>query len=110
MAKIKIGKTFTTVTPLSKALAMILFILFPFAGFYLGMKFQQKMSPQGIYYVSKQTTNSPNPSRIPIVDQNQRVDMSSWKSFVNSTYGYTFQYPSDWQLLGDQSADSDYIV
>ena len=40
-------KSFTTVTPLSKTLALILFILLPFMGFYAGMKFQQSMEPTG---------------------------------------------------------------
>jgi hypothetical protein len=33
----------TTVTPFSKYLAIFLFILLPFLGFYMGMKFQRKM-------------------------------------------------------------------
>lgn len=33
----------TTVTPFSKYLAMFLFILLPFIGFYMGMKFHSKM-------------------------------------------------------------------
>lgn len=33
----------TRVTPFSKYLAMFLFVLLPFIGFYLGMKFQTKM-------------------------------------------------------------------
>lgn len=39
----KLPKWLTTVTPFSKALAMILFIAFPFLGFYLGMKYQEKL-------------------------------------------------------------------
>ncbi len=37
-------KAFTTVTPLSKALAMILFIAFPFIGFYIGMQYQKMLT------------------------------------------------------------------
>jgi hypothetical protein len=37
----KLSKTLTSVTPFSKYLAMFLFILFPFVGFYLGMRYQQ---------------------------------------------------------------------
>ncbi|HSW96967.1 MAG TPA: hypothetical protein VLF89_04020 [Candidatus Saccharimonadales bacterium] len=43
MAKKKSFQWATTVTSFSKSLAMILFILFPFIGFYLGIKYQQKM-------------------------------------------------------------------
>ena len=40
----KFPKWLTTVTPFSKALAMILFIILPFVGFYLGMQYQQKVA------------------------------------------------------------------
>lgn len=38
----RLPKSFTTVTPLSKTLAFILFIALPFAGFYLGMEYQKR--------------------------------------------------------------------
>lgn len=38
----KISKKFTTVTPLSKFIAMALFITLPFFGLYLGIKYQEK--------------------------------------------------------------------
>ncbi len=37
----KLSKKYTTVTPLSKILALILFIALPFIGFYLGMLYQK---------------------------------------------------------------------
>lgn len=39
-------KSFTTVTPFSKLLAMFLFILFPFVGFYLGTQYQRDLDIQ----------------------------------------------------------------
>jgi hypothetical protein len=45
MAKKKLSKTWTTVTPLSKFLAMALFILLPFVGFYLGVQYEKKVTP-----------------------------------------------------------------
>lgn len=45
-------KELTTVTPFSKYLAMFLFILFPFFGFYLGMEYQRRLD------VSNQLTKS----------------------------------------------------
>lgn len=39
----KISKKFTTVTPLSKFIAMVLFIIFPFVGFYLGLQYQKNL-------------------------------------------------------------------
>lgn len=37
----KVSKRYTTVTPLSKTIALILFIALPFAGFFLGMSYQR---------------------------------------------------------------------
>jgi hypothetical protein len=37
-------KSFTTVTPLSKALALALFIALPFVGFYLGWSLKNSLS------------------------------------------------------------------
>lgn len=37
----KLSKKYTTVTTLSKTLALIMFIVFPFIGFYLGMQYQK---------------------------------------------------------------------
>lgn len=39
-----IPKELTTVTPLSKALAVILFITLPFIGFFLGVKYQSSLN------------------------------------------------------------------
>lgn len=73
MAKKK--NSFNTVTPLSKTLAMILFILFPFVGFYLGIQHQKKLSlPLDSI---TQTTNVPN----------------DWKSYSNTKYNFTVSYP-----------------
>ncbi|HVA97145.1 MAG TPA: hypothetical protein VND99_05815 [Candidatus Acidoferrales bacterium] len=48
MAKKRFPKWATKVTPLSKFLAMALFIIFPFVGFYLGIKYEQKIGLQNI--------------------------------------------------------------
>lgn len=42
------SKKFTTVTPFSKYLAMVLFILFPFVGFYLGIQYQKLISQKTV--------------------------------------------------------------
>ncbi len=41
----KLPKSWTTVTPLSKVLAMILFVGLPFTGFYIGYKYNQSLNP-----------------------------------------------------------------
>lgn len=48
-------KQFTTVTPFSKALAMILFIVLPFVGFYLGIQYQKRVA-----YLSSKNNQQPN--------------------------------------------------
>lgn len=39
------SKAFTTVTPFSKLITLLLFILLPFAGFYLGIEYQKSITP-----------------------------------------------------------------
>ena len=60
----KLSKTFTTVTPFSKTIALSMFIIFPICGFFLGMNYQQLLDmtkPQRtiIEYKILQTTVSP---------------------------------------------------
>jgi hypothetical protein len=47
MAKLRQKSSFpkqlTTVTPFSKTIAIILFILLPFIGFYIGMQYQRTL-------------------------------------------------------------------
>ena len=45
---IKLPTFLTTVTPLSKTLAMALFIILPFAGFYLGIQYEKLVSTGSI--------------------------------------------------------------
>lgn len=52
-------KSLTTVTTFSKLLAMFLFILFPFVGFYAGMEYQEKLTTQPI--IHNNPTESPTP-------------------------------------------------
>jgi hypothetical protein len=39
----KVSKQFTTVTKLSKTLALIMFVSFPFIGFYFGISYQRRL-------------------------------------------------------------------
>jgi hypothetical protein len=66
MQKKKISKAWTTVTPLSKALALLLFIALPFIGFYLGMEYQKRISPQLI----KSNTDVPSHTISPTASPN----------------------------------------
>lgn len=78
-------KELTTVTLLSKALAMIFFILFPFIGFYAGMQYQEIIDFQNQQVIAPETLKPHSaPSDNPTV----------WKT--HKEVGYTFSYPADW--------------
>lgn len=53
-------RSFTTVTPLSKFLAMTIFIVFPFVGFYLGYHYAVKSC---IPPIAKTKLISPTPAQ-----------------------------------------------
>jgi hypothetical protein len=64
----KLPKEITTVTPLSKALALLIFITFPICGFFLGMDYQQMVyvnNQQQIFFEQKivKPTPTPTPSK-----------------------------------------------
>src|SRR5271166_2512755 len=97
-------KSLTTVTTLSKILAMALFIIFPFVGFYLGMKYQEKITPK-TEYVSNNIepmqdastvlpTSMPNliasAASVPTINP---VEKANWKTYTNTKYGFSFKYP-----------------
>ncbi len=45
----RLPKSLITVTPFSKFIALFLFILFPFAGFYVGENYQKTVDNSGVY-------------------------------------------------------------
>jgi hypothetical protein len=63
----RLPKSLTTVTPFSKALAMILFILLPFVGFYLGMNYQAAISPEVSSFSQQSIQITPTPTAVPVV-------------------------------------------
>src|SRR5258706_5864740 len=89
----QLSKELTTVTPFSKYLAMVLFILFPFIGFYLGMQYQARSNTyiQLNHNNQAQIIIKKNPTPIPSQTNN-------WKTYTNTLESYSFQYPSDWKL------------
>jgi hypothetical protein len=61
----KLHPALTTVTPISKFLAMLLFILLPFVGFYLGMQYGKISTTQTIYLTNNNqglSFSTPTPS------------------------------------------------
>ncbi len=66
--KIKLPKSFTTVTKFSKMLALMMLILFPIVGFWLGVQYQK-------------------------TNETQNLNMD-WNTFA--TGEFSFKYPRDW--------------
>ncbi len=82
-------KSLTTVTTFSKTIAMILFILLLFAGFYLGYKYRE-----GTYTTIPITQNNPTPIPSPYpTSANQIIDTSTWKTYTDTALGFSFKYP-----------------
>jgi hypothetical protein len=90
----------TKVTPLSKALAAILFIVLPFVGLYIGYAF----APEKVVEVEKiieiERVN-PAPTTVDAVpksiDDNVNLDIEEkLKEFRDTEVGISFQYPAIW--------------
>lgn len=79
----KLPRSYTTVTPLSKALAMLLFVALPFIGFYFGYKYANSVSVQPDY------NNTPTSTK-PLLLSNKSDD---WKTYIDSEYGFSIEYP-----------------
>jgi hypothetical protein len=91
-----IPKQFTTVTLLSKTLAMVIFIVFPFVGFWLGIRYQETQTPVDSASQKNEVTSS---------------KALEWKTYINNKYNVTFKYPQD--LLLDvryPTSDEEIVV
>ena len=88
----ELPKPLVTVTTLSKILEGILFVLLPFTGFYLGMKYQTSISPKAneditnVATTPTKTPPSPNPT-------------AEWKTYTNEKYGLESRYPHRLKLM-----------
>jgi len=96
-------KSFTTVTTFSKVLAATLFILFPIAGFSLGLKYQKNLDSltidnkrEDIPVIQK---NIPKPTRVPtsILSPNKL----GWYWYKNDTLDYYMDYPNSYIYSND---------
>src|SRR3989344_1976481 len=82
-------KELTTVTPLSKIVALILFIFLPILGFHFGIKYQQLITNTNFTYLT-----SPSLTPGPIVVN----DTGSWKTYTDNKNDFSLKYPSDWEV------------
>ena len=83
----KLSPTLTTVTPLSKFLALFFFILFNVLGFYLG-RFYTRNEANRMMIQNQQAEI--------IIEAQDSDDMSDWKMYSSPELGFTFNYPVDW--------------
>lgn len=86
----KLPKSLTTITPFSKTLAMILFILLPFIGFYLGIQYSYLLNQ--VNKTTELTIEKNSSSESP--DKNM-----NWKTYVNSESNWQINYPNDLNVL-----------
>lgn len=115
----KLRESMTTVTPLSKYLAMVLFVIFPFVGFSLGVRYQILVGRQGkqiqtqgdtVLVVPTQTQTSGNSPEMEDAsfNLNNTVNWNTYKiqvffdpSIYMSEPGYfesEFKYPEGWRV------------
>jgi hypothetical protein len=114
----KLPKWLTTVTPLSKIIAMILFILLPFVGFYMGMKYQEKTNIAPVVIdVNKSVNLTPTPTAAPflvypITQTNLKMDTLNWKTYSLTAYPikYLIKFPPDWKNLSNGDGGSSNYV
>jgi hypothetical protein len=85
LQKFKLPKSLTTVTKASKLLALFLFVMLPFIGFYLGISYQinsQKTHSKSTTQISQPTTQ-PNPNCTGTAKISHLWDKNSERSSAN---------------------------
>lgn len=107
----------TTVTPLSKTLALILFVVLPFLGFYLGMRYQLALSvPVPTSLVNTNQVNRTNnsfanltqPQASPTPSTNNETE--NRKVYVSPKLNFSFRYPMDWQVQETKDVDGSQAI
>jgi len=85
----RLPKELTTVTPLSKIIALILFISLPILGFLFGIKYQQLITFTDVAY-----TAYPFLSSTPVVQNNSE----NWITYSDKENNFSLKYPPDWDV------------
>lgn len=85
-------KSWTTVTPLSKTIALILFAFLPLISFFFGIRYQQRLDQ------ALPVQNQPPAQIIERIVYQPLLSTSTWKTYTNTKAGVSFKYPSTWIL------------
>ena len=87
-------KELTTVTPFLKYLAMGLFILMPFIGFFLGQQYQAN---KDYSQIPKQAINNPDYHKAKLTPSTSE-GIANWKTYTDKDLHFSFKYPEDWNI------------
>jgi len=104
----------TEVTPISKILSMMLFILLPFGGFYLGMRYQKILCPKPITRIERVSTNQePSPDVQDIFLTKDIISESfpeNWSKFDFPEMKFSINYPTTIDIDDRRLKDKREIV
>lgn len=87
----KLPKELTIITPVSKFLAIILFVILPFLTFLYGMKYQEFLdftkNPDSLSVSAKKVKRLPTPTPDPMKD---------WQTYNDRNNGFILKFPNDY--------------
>lgn len=93
----KLPKELTRVTILSRTLALLLFIILPFAGFYFGRVYQRSVDELLQDTEAGRQALKASPALI------YNPDVTSWKEFKDPGKKYSLNFPQNWLISFEES-------
>jgi hypothetical protein len=86
-----------TVTPFSKYVALTLFVLLPFIGFYYGMEYGELAA------YSNGAAGLGNYAPMPSASDDYYSNVSEWQTYQNPNVGFRIGYPTDFDVQDSSS-------